>query len=698
MTAAPPNDLRKLATLAGIAVNWEDFRGTRHEVQPDILRRLLAALDLPCDTAGDFADSRQRLAAASTQAGLPPLLTTLQGTPTPLRPNIAQAGSLFRLTLESGRCIEGRLQDHAAGGALPPLEEPGYHRLTMDDGATTTLAVAPQRCTSVDELRGEKTGRAWGVAAQLYGLRTKGDGGIGTYGALGRLAGRLAADGADAVAVSPVHALFSAEPGHRSPYSPSSRLLLNALHIDPREAFDSAAMDAAGALDLQSELDRLESSALIDWKIAGKARLAQLRWLHDRVLPTMPGLQAEFERHRLATGGALADHARFEVLHAYFLEQGLWSWREWPSAFRDPGSPAVLAFAREHADGVRFHEVLQWLAARGLRRAQSSARASGMSIGLIADLAVGSDPNGSHAWSRQRETLVGASIGAPPDELAANGQVWGLAALSPTAMRDGGFNAFIELLRANMANAGGIRIDHVLGLNRLWMVPDGASPLEGAYLAYPREDLLRMVALESWRHRCVVIGEDLGTVPPGFRDDLRDREVLGMSVLWFERGDAGNFLPGREWRRTSVAMTTTHDLPTSAGWWLGHDIEVRRDLGIVPSDAEARDQLKQRGSERNALWQAMHADADPVPAAPSANEAPAFVDAAIRHVGRSAAALAVIPLEDVFALVEAPNVPGTSDEHPNWRRRLPSDLDGMLDAPAVRQRLVRLAEARGDAT
>jgi len=689
--------LAGLAARAGIAVQWEDFRGRSHAVAPDSLRRLLAALELPCENAAQLADSHARFVASERQDHLPPLLTATCGEPIELPGAAARAGTMFRVILEDGSHHDGRLRPRTAGTIkLPAMETPGYHRLQLGD-QHTTLAVAPRRCTSGRDLCGDATGRPWGLVAQLYGLQMRGDGGIGTYRALGHLAARLARDGAAALAVSPVHAMFSAEPARCSPYSPSSRLLLNALHIDPREVFGDAANLAREALGLGTALAQMEAQPLIDWGAAGGARLALLRYLHDQHFARDPKLVGALARFRTEAGGVLEDHARFEALHAHFHAQGLWSWRDWPSPYRDPGSEAVDRFAQDHAETVRFHAFLQWLAAHGLDRAQQQARNAGMPIGLIADLAIGSDPNGSHVWSRQHESLVGASIGAPPDPLAMRGQSWGLAPLSPTAMRDSGFRAFIELLRATMAHAGGIRIDHVMGLMRLWLVPDGGSPLDGAYLAYPKQDLLRLVALESWRHRCLVIGEDLGTVPRGFSDTLAEGDVLGLSVLWFERDERGGFLPAHAWRRQSVAMTTTHDLPTVAGWWLGHDIQVRQELGLLGGDADVRRQRTQRESDRKALWATLHADVHPPPPRPDRGHPAGFVEAAISHVARTPTALALVPVEDVLGLTDAPNVPGTSDEHPNWRRRLPADIDTLLDSGPARTRLQALDQARRSA-
>jgi 4-alpha-glucanotransferase len=426
-----------------------------------------------------------------------------------------------------------------------------------------------------------------------------------------------------------------------------------------------------------------------------RAKYARFRDLFVQYIDH-PGLH-EF---RNVMGHPLEDHARFEALHAHFLgrDSALWNWRDWPAEYRDPRSAAVQGFARENPREIAFHAFCQWLADESLHAAQRACREAGMPIGLIADLAVGTDAGGSHAWSHQDKILADLSVGAPPDAFSPLGQDWGLTAFSPRELVEHGFVAFIELLRAAMRRAGGVRIDHLMGLARLWLVPRGASPAEGAYLRFPLDDLLRLLALESHRHRCVVIGEDLGTVPHGFHAQIESRGVLGMRVLWFERDGAGAFTPPARWSREAVAMTTTHDLPTVAGWWRGRDIALREELGLFGEPDRAAREHAARAEDRQALWRAFlesgAATGDAPP--PDADAAP-VVDSALAHVGGAACALALLPLEDALALEEQPNLPGTVDQHPNWRRRLPSEAGTLLDDPAAARRLEAFAHARRQA-
>jgi 4-alpha-glucanotransferase len=325
-----------------------------------------------------------------------------------------------------------------------------------------------------------------------------------------------------------------------------------------------------------------------------------------------------------------------------------------------------------------------------------------MAIGLIADLAVGCDSAGSHAWSYRDEMLQGVSVGAPPDLFNQAGQSWGLTTFSPRAMRTQGFSAFIDMLRAAFTLAGGIRIDHILGLRRLWLVPDGESAKNGAYLRYPLDDLLRLIALESWRHKAIVIGEDLGTVPPGFRQRLQEHGLLGIRVLWFEREEKGpGFKAPADWDHDVAATTTTHDLPTVTGWWIGEDIVWRSKIGQTAARADGRDPVElaqtERDEDRKLLWSAFQAAgvAAPdvnVPADISPQTAP--VDEALAFVASTPAPLAIYPLEDLLALAEMPNLPGSIDEHPNWRRRLAVPVSELFDDDAFVDRLLAVDQAR----
>lgn len=658
MTAA----LHRLAVAAGVPPRWLDVHGTWHDVGPDSLRAVLAALGYPAGTDGDIADSEVAVNAAAGR--LPPLVTATVGQPF----RLPMAGR-WKLVLENGGAQEGVAED----GHLPGIVQPGYHRLELDTYATT-LAVAPQRAYGVDGTR------PWALAVQLYGLRRAGDGGLGDFRALAELAPRAAALGASGIAISPVHAQFSADVHRFSPYSPSSRVALNVLYagIDVPPSETSA---------------RLEAAADVDWPAAATLRLDALRAAFDAAGPEE---LADLARFRLDGGSRLEAHARFEAIHArmFGADPGKWHWHDWPVELRSPGSPAVTAFAEAHRQDVALHAYMQFRADRSLAAAQQACRDAGMSIGLIADLAVGADSGGSHCWSHPAETLPGMTVGAPPDLLNTQGQGWGLIAFSPSGLRDNGYGAYLQMLRHAMRHAGGVRIDHALGLARLWVIPDGGSPRDGAYISFPADDLLRLIALESTRARAVVLGEDLGTIPDGFQDRMAGSGVMGMRVLWFEQVH-GLFTDPRGWSPTAAAMTSTHDLPTVAGWWTGRDLEWRRKIhGAPDAGAETLD-ADARVRERDALWSALkHSRAADGPAPAPDNPGP-VVDATIRHLATAGCEMAILPLEDALGLEEQPNVPGTTTEHPNWRWRYPAAADTLLDQPDVAARLAALNGGTG---
>ena len=484
----------------------------------------------------------------------------------------------------------------------------GYQHVSID-GQSFTLAVAPERCYSVGDAVDSQNPRAWGLSVQLYSLRRPGDGGFGDTQALEDLARVAGERGAEALAISPLHAMFSSDTQRYSPYSPSSRLFLNSLYAAPGAILGERAMRTAiDATGLAAELKHLEELPLIDWPTAAEAKHRLLEALYEGFA------QGE---HPL--------HARLQQLPPCRVAKR-WKTIAASKPSRKPAPPAVKAstgasgpsngvtraappwpnFAEENASRIGFFAFCQWLITRCLERAQTAARGAGMGIGLIADLAVGADGGGSQAWSRQDELLASLTVGAPPDILNRSGQGWGISAFSPEGLVRNGFRAFIEMLRANFAHAGGLRIDHVMGLQRLWVIPNDAPPSDGAYLYYPVDDLLRLLTLESHRHQAIVLGEDLGTVPEGLREKLIARSILGMRVLLFEQ-DNTHFKPILDWPDNALATTSTHDLPTLNGWWHGRDIDWNARLNLVdaPGEIEWR---QHREREREGLRRVLSED------------------------------------------------------------------------------------------
>ncbi|WP_460148973.1 4-alpha-glucanotransferase [Pseudomonas sp. S3_E10] len=684
--------LETLASRAGLAVDWIDANGRPQRVQPDALRAVLKGLGHPADTDAEIDASLHELEQAQQAKQLPPLLTVDSGHGLDLA-HYFEPDTLCRVSLENGETLELRLDSNAV---LPGVIALGYHQVHVND-QTFTLAVAPSHCYSVAEAVDSQPARAWGLSAQLYSLRRLGDGGFGDTLALEHLVRAAAERGADALAISPMHAMFSADTSRYSPYSPSSRLFLNSLYASPACILgEREVRNAIEAIGLVEALHTLEQGSLIDWAAAANAKQRLLRALYEDFRHGQHPQHADFLSFRQAGGEALENHCRFEAVQAARAAAGEdLDWRHWPEAWRTPQSPALAKFAEENRDEIGYFAFTQWLIARCLQRAQQAAKGSGMGVGLIADLAVGADGGGSQAWSRQDELLADLTVGAPPDILNRAGQGWGISAFSPEGLKRNGFRAFIEMLRANFAHAGGLRIDHVMGLQRLWVIPMDASPREGAYLYYPVDDMLRLLALESHRHQAIVLGEDLGTVPDGLREKLIGRSILGMRVLLFEQDHDGRFKPILDWPDNALATTSTHDLPTLNGWWHSRDIDWNIQLGLI--DAPTVEQWSEhRLRERQALRQALSQDPQNF-VEEIRNETDHMIDASVRYLGHTRAPLVVLPLEDALGVEEQANLPGTTDTHPNWRRRLAGEASSLLDNAGAARRLELLAVARNQA-
>ncbi|MCK2215754.1 4-alpha-glucanotransferase [Actinomadura sp. ATCC 31491] len=536
------------------------------------------------------------------------------------------------LVLEDG--AELRVTD-----ALPPDLPFGYHTLRRPgDDTPHLLIVSPGRCRPPDR-------RAWGWAVQLYAARSRTSWGVGDLADLRRLAGWAAGRGAGFLLVNPLHATAPVTPVQPSPYYPASRRFHSPLYLRVEDV-----PGAAGVLDEETiargralnDLPELDRDAT--WRL----KLAAL----ERVWESGPPGE-EFELWRAGKGAGLEEFATWCVL----AERHGPSWRAWPAGYRRPDGPAVARFARDHAPRVRFHAWLQWLTERQLATA-----AAGLPV--IQDLPVGVDPDGADAWSWQDLLAQGVSVGAPGDEFNAAGQDWGLPPFVPWKLRQAGYRPFIDSVRATIAASGGLRIDHVMGLFRLWWIPSGASAAQGAYVRYPAGDLLDIVALESHRAGAPVIGEDLGTVEPGVRETLAERGLLSYRLLWFEQDDPA------AWPESAMAAVTTHDLPTVAGLWTGSDLAEQRRLGLRPNEDGSR-----------ALRAALAAHGGLEPDADAAHA----VLSAYRLLAKAPSLLLSATLDDALAVPERPNIPGADALRPNWRLPLPVPLEDLETLPLPRE-------------
>jgi len=708
---ASASALERLAETCGISGGYCDGMGIERRASPETLRALLGALGLSAATESEAAERLAEMTQPAEGLAMPPSLALRGGgsLSAPLHSQTAGEATAvtWRLEFENGEPCHGEVRwgDLAPDRETPdcrllPIPGPmpaGYHRLVVTMGcpgdyeARSHVIAAPERCYMP-----QSPERCWGVGVQLYSLVSEANWGLGDYGDLARLAARAATEGADFVGLSPVHALFSADPGHFGPYGPSNRSFFSTAHIDPTAVPGFETCDAARRLvsDNAEAIAALRGSALVDYPAVDRIKrpALDLLWHHFVAHEGESPAGHRFRAFRDNRGHALHSHALFEALHAQFFARGRWDWHDWPDGYRDPHSREVAAFAEANEERIAFFAWLQWLAEEQLAAAQASALKGGMRIGLYTDLAVGLDPGGSAAWSHQHLIPEGVTVGAPPDPFNMLGQNWGVAPLSPRRLAERGFDAFAAAIRANMRHAGAMRVDHAMQLARLFWIPPGGTGNDGAYVRYPLEEMLAVVALESHRERCLVIGEDLGAVPDGFRDRLAQEHILTYKLFYFERDKDGDFTPPGAYPRDSLVAATTHDLATSRGLIEGRDLDWRERLDLFPDDESRKAARSDRSDSLARLAAALHAAGLIAQSSPPEDELIAALHA---YLAAAPCRLMAIQAEDLAGACEQPNLPGTTDEHPNWRRRLPATVDELFRVAPAEAILDAVRDYRG---
>ncbi|HEY1505657.1 MAG TPA: 4-alpha-glucanotransferase [Stellaceae bacterium] len=548
--------------------------------------------------------------------------------------------------------------------------------------AAPAAHIEPSRCFEPDWMA--RQSRIWGVAVQLYGIRSPRNWGIGDFSDLKQLVQLAALQGADFVGVNPLHALFAAEPRRYSPYSPSSREFLNVLYIDPETTQTFAISPKARAhiaeAAFQQRLQALRDAALVDYEAVAliKREVFRLIFTDFAALcarePDHPVVRA-FARFAKERGETLR---RFAIYQALSCQPGFGdNWMSWPQEFRDSSGTAAHEFAKSDPLAVAYHEFLQWEADAQLNACAAAARDAGMAIGLYLDIAVGAGPESTEGWSEQANIVPGFHIGAPPDAWNEAGQDWGLAVFDPYALRHVSYRVLRRILRSLMRHSSALRIDHVLGFYRLFLVPSGGKPIDGVYLRQPAESLCNMLAEESRANNCLIIGEDLGTVPADFPGLLASHNILSCRLLIFAR-DGDRFLAPEEYPRNALVSVATHDLPPLLGFIEGVDIEIRKRLGIYQDDARYHQALQERQHERQRLRQAIEAAGFP-----TGEDNVGVVAAAYGFLARTPCALMIVQMEDLALEREQPNVPGTDERLPNWRHKLSRNLDEIFAATST---------------
>ena len=688
--------LGRLAAAHGVMTSYEDWAHSPVDVPARTVVRTLRALGVDATSDAAVSAALAAVEARPWRELLPPSVVVSPRRRT--APVHARVGADVRVVIEcedgSTRKVPdvGPVEDtRAVDGCqfarrtmrFPPDVPVGYHRLvaTADDRKVdAALIVAPATCPTRAEI-----GRAWGWMVQLYAVRSHQSWGLGDYADLAELGRWSGGTGADFLLCNPLHAAAPTLPQVDSPYSPVSRRFHSTLHLRVDAIPEAAQLDGAA----RARLDRLAAAGRSLNTADRLDRDSTVRLQREalelvREVPLSERRRAELAAYRTREGDALLDFATWCALS----ERHGPDWRTWPEPLRHPRSPAVATARQELADLVELHVWLQWLCEDQLAAAQAAARSGGQRIGVIHDLAVGVGPSGADAWAMQDELALEVSVGAPPDSFNQRGQDWALPPLRPDRLAATGYAPFRDMLRSVLQHAGGIRIDHAMGLFRLYWIAEGCSPADGTYVRYPAEDLLGVLAVEATRADAVVVAEDLGTVEDGVPEALAEWGVHGSAVLWFEREENGPFRPAADYRPDVLASVTTHDLPTAAGFWRGEATRVRAELDQLGEGRSVADQEADDEKERADLRALLEAEGL---VAPGADEG-ALVEAMHRLLARSPARLLGVGLADAVGEVRQPNLPGTQDEYPNWRLPLAVTLEGLPGHPGVR-RMIDLLRA-----
>jgi len=681
--------LERAATRWGVELEYTDTWGRSHAASDETLRGVLAALGIPLADEADLERAgAERDLARWSRAFDPAVVVFEDSDGIPLRIPAEHAGASVKLEF---RWENGEIEHHwfwlpelpdqervsIAGREfiskrvpLPALRL-GYHDLRVywvkepeqEAFEDVRFIVCPRRAREVE-------GRPAGVALSLYGVRSARNWGCGDFSDLRAMVDILAPSGAAFIALNPLHAIPNRQPYNTSPYLPLCSLYRNFLYLDVDRVPGFLPEDAP-----QREIAALRKTELVEYELVADIKLRALHRAFARF--TRSGHTGAFEDFARVEGVLLHDFAVFCALDEYIHGRNpeVWLWKDWPARYRDPRSSAVAKFAEEHRGEVQFHKFLQWQVDRQLAEVQDHAIARGMKIGLYHDLALATDSFGADLWMNRPFYAKGARVGAPPDELAPSGQDWGFPPPNREAHRENGYELFVQSIRKNARHGGALRIDHVMRFFRLFWIPDELNAAQGVYVKDYAEDLLGILALESVRGGFIVIGEDLGTVEWSVRQKLADMGILGYRLLWFEKNPDGSFRLPQEYPAHAAVSTTTHDLPTLAGFVEGRDIEARRAAGLV-DQAGYEQQWASRRDELSRLEDAL--------------KRAGFADDPLGFVLATPCALAIVNQEDLTGETQQQNLPASTWQHPNWRRKMKVAVEelGPL-AEDLRRRLER---------
>lgn len=725
-SASQEEALGRAATLFGIEREYWDLFGNRIVAKTDTIIAILRAMGVPCGTKECLDRAVEERLFREWSRPLPAVLVVTENTKTLEIPiTVPEAELRHPLNLEF-HLEDGELRRHVVSlDGLPVSEEAefrgrrflkvlltapfriplGYHDVSIEFSsadadparASMRLIVTPDRVWLPSGL--DSGGRVGGVAVNLYGLRSGRNWGCGDFTDLQRFVDWAAEDaGVEFVALNPLHAIHNRQPYNTSPYLPVCIYYKNPLYLDVErvEGFQSSAeaIAAFSSPEVQAEISFLRETPYVEYEKVYALKLRFLRLAFHEFLRSSTANPARAEMFRSfceTEGDLLESFATFCALDEWIHSRNpaVWVWTDWPAEYQDPESEATRRFASEHSSELLFHKYLQWQADLQLQETQEHARRQGLSIGLYHDLALATDRFGSDFWAHRCCYVSGCRVGSPPDAFAPEGQDWAFPPPNAEYHRETGYRLFVESIRRNCRHGGALRIDHVMRFFRLFWISDGSEARDGTYVIENHEDLLRILALESVRNRVLVVGEDLGTVAPKIREELSRFGILSYRLLYFEMNDQGEFRTPEEYPRQSLVSTTTHDLPTLAGFWLEKDIEARRAAGLLGNGDAYERQLAERAKEKQNLLNLLLQlgflpDWFPRSAAEIPELRGEIHNAVVGFLASTPSMLILLSIEDLTKETDQQNLPGSTWQYPNWRRKVKFTVEELRGNPLAR--------------
>jgi 4-alpha-glucanotransferase len=720
--------IHEVSDLCGILPEYWDISGKKHIASLETKKAILRAMKLKIDSEKEIVKEINKRKWRPWKNFVEPVhVIPVNNQPLSIpvhipikKPEEAKLMISWSLEDEKGRRDEFRLAPEAISVAaeqwidgtryitvaLPDFvkREAGYYVLDVEcrhpdrvfpRGHTkihrkSKIIITPDTCYIPPALQ---TGRAWGLYVNLYALRSEHNWGIGDFGDLKKILRWTAGMKGSFVGVSPLHVISNTKPFGVSPYSPISRLYKNFIYLDLEKVPDVMECEderkLIGSKKFRKELDELRRADLVDYEKVALMKEKVLRtvfeFFYRKHFSRNTSRGGEFKKYVGEEGACLESFSLFMALLEHMKKtKKAYTWREWPEGYHDVAGKAARSFRKTHKKAILFYQYVQWLIDCQLREIAEEAETLGMKIGIYYDLAIGSVGCGNDAWNYKEVIAGGADVGAPPDDFSPEGQKWGFPPLIPEKLRETGYELFIETIKKNMKYGGAIRIDHALGLFRLFWVPDGMPAGEGAYVNYPSEDLLRIIALESTRNRCMVVGEDLGTVGDNVREGLKRFQMLSYRLFYFERNYPDpSFLPPERYPETALCAVTTHDLPTLYGYWIGRDIQTRKKLGIFHDDSTRQKQAEDRQRDKGLILSALKSQRKVPNGYPSdpgliREMTPELCFAIYSYLAQTPCKLLLVSLDDIIGTIDQQNIPGIVGSYPNWMRKIRITVEKML--------------------